>query len=74
MNAFAVSFSLDPSMVPLAAVKPEDVTAGWLGLVVVLGMAVALFFVLRSFVKQLKKVDFEEEPRSTDKKSDHNEP
>jgi len=35
----------------------NDVKAGWLALVVVLVLAVAVVFLLRSFTKQLKKVD-----------------
>jgi hypothetical protein len=35
----------------------NDVKAGWVALVVVLLLVVAVVFLLRSFVKQLKKVD-----------------
>ena len=35
----------------------NDVKAGWVALVVVLLLGVAVFFLLRSFTKQLKKVD-----------------
>lgn len=56
----AIAMTLDMAAeVPLDAdhVRPGLVA---LGLVVLLG--VALFFLMRSFVKQLKKVDFDEEP------------
>jgi hypothetical protein len=39
----------------------NDVKAGWVALVVVLLLGVAMFFLLRSFTKQLKKVDAAEE-------------
>jgi len=39
----------------------NDVKAGWVALAVVLLLAVAVFFLLRSFTKQLKKVDAAEE-------------
>ncbi len=35
----------------------NDVKAGWVALVVVLLLVAAVVFLLRSFVKQLKKVD-----------------
>jgi hypothetical protein len=43
------------------AVEPENVTAGGVGFLVIAGLAVGTFFLLRSLNKQLKKVDFEEE-------------
>ncbi|MGH3423351.1 MAG: hypothetical protein ACRDO8_01405 [Nocardioidaceae bacterium] len=42
------------------AVDPEDVKPGWTAFIVVVLLGVALAFLLRSFTKQLKKVDFEE--------------
>jgi hypothetical protein len=46
----------------LLAVEPEDVTAGGIGFVVIAALAVGTALLLRSLNKQLKKVDFEEEP------------
>jgi hypothetical protein len=46
----------------LLAVEPEDVTAGGVGFLVIAGLAVGTFFLLRSMNKQLKKVDFDEAP------------
>jgi hypothetical protein len=46
----------------LLAVEPENVTAGGVGFLVIAGLAVGTFFLLRSMNKQLKKVDFEEIP------------
>jgi hypothetical protein len=46
----------------LTAVEPENVTAGGVGFLVIAGLAVGTVFLLRSLNKQLKKVDFEEEP------------
>ncbi len=46
----------------LYAVDPNDVRPGVLGLVVVLALVVATALLLRSFTKQLKKIDFEEQP------------
>ena len=39
--------------------RPDDnnVVAGWVGAVVLLALIVATVFILRSFTKQLKKVD-----------------
>lgn len=44
----------------LAAYNPEDVKPGWLGLSVVLALGLALVVLLRSFSKQLKRVNFDE--------------
>jgi hypothetical protein len=41
---------------------PEDVKAGWLGLLVWLGLALAVVFLAFSLRKHLKKVDFDEGP------------
>ena len=41
---------------------PDDVTAGWIGFLVFIGLAVAVILLWLSFRKQLKKIDFEEEP------------
>ena len=45
----------------LAAPDPDTVRPGVLGLLVVLGLVVATVFLLRSFTKQLRKIDFEED-------------
>jgi hypothetical protein len=39
--------------------RPDDnnVVAGWLGFAVVIALIVAVVFILRSFTRQLKKVD-----------------
>jgi hypothetical protein len=39
--------------------RPEDnnVVAGWVGAVVVIALVIAVVLILRSFTKQLKKVD-----------------
>lgn len=47
----------------------EHVRPGLVALGLVLLLAVALFFLLRSFVKQLKKVDFDENPGREDDQS-----
>jgi hypothetical protein len=41
---------------------PSQVKPGWLGLGVVVALAVAVTLLWLSFRKQLKKIDFEEEP------------
>ena len=46
----------------LLAVEPEDVTAGGIGFVVIAALAVGTALLLRSLNKQLKRVDFDEEP------------
>lgn len=45
----------------LMALDPDDVKPGWVAFVIVVLMGVALYFILRSFVKQLRKVDFDED-------------
>jgi hypothetical protein len=42
------------------APEPEDVKAGWLGFGVWLGLVVAVVLLCFSFVRQLRKVNFEE--------------
>jgi hypothetical protein len=39
--------------------RPDDnnVVAGWVGFAVVIALIIAVVFILRSFTKQLKKVD-----------------
>jgi len=62
--------------------RPDDnnVVAGWVGFAVMIALIVAVVFILRSFTKQLKKVDAAEkagvfgdepeEPESSDQASD----
>ncbi len=45
-----------------AAIDPNEVRPGVLGLVVVLALVAATALLLYSFTRQLKKVDFEESP------------
>ena len=45
------------------APDPDQVRPGVLGLLVVLGLVVATVFLLRSFTKQLRKIDFDEDGR-----------
>lgn len=44
-----------------AELSADTVRPGLLGLLVVLGLAVATVFLMRSFVKQLRRIDFDEE-------------
>ena len=59
------------------APEPEDVKAGWLGFAVWLGLVVAVVLLCISFVRQLRKVNFEEkdptdaEPSDTDERDEH---
>jgi hypothetical protein len=50
-----------PALVVLAAShpRPDDnhVVAGWVGAVVLVALVIAVVFILRSFTKQLKRVD-----------------
>jgi len=43
--------------------RPDDnnVVAGWVGAVVLVALVIAVVFILRSFTKQLKKVDAAQE-------------
>jgi urea transporter len=61
MNALVLALV----MLPLAVQKgpdPADVKPGWLGFSVFLALAAAVVFLALSFRKQLKKVNFEEQP------------
>jgi hypothetical protein len=51
-------------LVPLAAKVPDpaDVKQGWIGFVVFIALAAAVVLLYLSLRKQLRKVDFEEEP------------
>jgi hypothetical protein len=52
-------------LVPLLVDKapdPADVKPGWLGFGVVMALAVAVLLLWLSMRKQLKKIDFEEQP------------
>ena len=52
-------------LLPLAIEKgpdPSKVKPGWLGFSVFLVLAIAVVLLWLSFRKQLKKIDFEEEP------------
>ena len=51
---------MDPTW--LAELDPDTVKPGALGLVVVLALVVATVLLLRSFTRQLKKIDFDEDP------------
>ena len=59
------------------APEPEDVKAGWLGFAVWLGLVVAVVLLCISFVRQLRKVNFEEKdpaddaPAGTDERDEH---
>ena len=50
----------------LAELDPETVKPGLLGLVVVLALVAATVLLLRSFTRQLKKIDFDEPPAEDD--------
>ena len=61
-------------LLPLVVEKgpdPADVKPGWLGFSVFLALAVAVALLAMSFVKQLKKIDFEEEPDSSPHEGDN---
>ena len=47
-----------------AAVDPARVTPGLLGFLVVLGLAIATWLLLRSMSRRIGRVDFEEPPRN----------
>lgn len=44
----------------------SEVTAGWTGLIVLLLLALATAFLLRSMSKRLKGIDFDEDPDPDD--------
>ena len=59
-------------VLPLAqqAPDPADVKPGWLGLGMFLALAVATVLLWLSFRRQLKKVDFEEQPEQPRRSSE----
>ncbi|MGH3356773.1 MAG: hypothetical protein ACRDOJ_12825 [Nocardioidaceae bacterium] len=62
MNALLLAGGVSGALAPrvVAAVDPEKVKPGWLGLTVVLILCVVTFLLWRSMNHQLKKVHFEE--------------
>lgn len=71
----AASVSPSPSPSSTApAIDPDRVSPGFLGLLAVLFMAVAVFVIWKSLNKQIKRVDFDESttenPRYTRKKAE----
>lgn len=69
LNAMTVLWTV---LVPLVdeVPDPEDVKPGWLGFGVFLLLAAAVVLLVFSFRKQLKKVDFEEQPDNAGPASD----
>jgi len=57
-----VSVALVAPVLTQEGPAPEDVKAGWLGLVVWLALALAVVFLAFSLRKHLKRVDFDEGP------------
>jgi hypothetical protein len=53
-------------LVPLAEVDENKVTPGVLGFIVFAVMALAVWGLMKSMSKQMRKVDFEESPREGD--------
>jgi hypothetical protein len=49
-------------VVRLGDVDPGSVRPGWIALLIVLGLAVATFLLWRNMGKQIRKIDFDEEP------------
>jgi uncharacterized membrane protein YkvI len=62
LNAVVLAVASDP--------RPEDnnVVAGWVGAVVLVALVIAVVLILRSFTKQLKKVDAAKEKGVYDEK------
>lgn len=58
----------DAVAVSFLAVDPNEVGPGLLGFLVVAGIGVATYFLIRSMNKQFKKIDFEEKPPDQPKK------
>jgi hypothetical protein len=49
-------------VVRLGEVDPGSVRPGWIALLIVLGLGVATFLLWRNMGKQMRKINFEEEP------------
>ncbi len=64
MSTSWTAWALSAVVLPLVekGPDPEDVKPGWLGFGVFLALAAAVVLLWLSMRKQLKKVDFEEEP------------
>lgn len=54
-----------PVPTPMREIDPATVTPGLLGLVFFIALFVAVFFLMRSFVRQLKKIDIPGDPQSS---------
>lgn len=54
----------------LADVDPNSVRPGWVALLIVLGLAVATFLLWRNMGKQMKKINFDEEPDKPAERTD----
>ncbi len=63
----SIVYVVSAAVVPLLQTGPDpaDVKPGWLGFGMFLALAVAVVLLWLSFRKQLKKIDFEEEPDET---------
>jgi hypothetical protein len=70
----AASVSPSPSSSTVPEIDPDRVSPGFLGLLAVLFMGVAVFVIWKSLNKQIKRVDFDESttenPRYTRKKAE----
>ena len=62
----AVSVAVTPSPSPTPTIDPARVTPGLLGLGSLIFLVVAGFLLARSMTKQVKRIDFEEEPEPSD--------
>jgi hypothetical protein len=60
------SSTFTSNVVSSRATDDNIVRPGWLGFLVFIAMAVAVYFLLRSFVRHLKRVDFDEGPDPRD--------
>ena len=67
MEGVTASYAFGRPLVSLAEVNQDKVTPGLLGFVIFAAIAFGLWMLMKNMGKQMKKIDFEEQPAEPDK-------
>jgi hypothetical protein len=67
MEGVTASHAFGRPLVSLAEVNQDKVTPGLLGFVIFAAIAFGLWMLMKNMGKQMKKIDFEEQPADNDK-------